>query len=241
MHRLHKEPMNVLTSFFKVSARWFYTSGWKASFVSCVSYLFFPQETYWVFTGIASSIGFGSGFQTGPLILFPYVSSIASNTGTIEESYYKVIYPTFLWGLGTAIGEIPPFYASKILTHNVNKTIQEKMKTFIKTLGAPGIFLLACYPNATFDVAGVMAGMSGMPFYKFFMATLLGKACVKAQLQVLFIIYTTQNITENTLCTFDLYGLKKVWEWVVICIMSITCWFFIESVAQFDTKTSKIN
>lgn len=39
-------------------------------------------------------------------------------------------------------------------------------------------------PNPLFDLAGIMCGQFGIPFWKFFMATLLGKAIIKTHIQV---------------------------------------------------------
>ena len=45
-----------------------------------------------------------------------------------------------------------------------------------------GIFLLAAWPNALFDLCGICCGHFLMPFWQFFGATLAGKAIVKARL-----------------------------------------------------------
>jgi hypothetical protein len=42
-----------------------------------------------------------------------------------------------------------------------------------------GIFLLAAWPNALFDLCGICCGHFLMPFWQFFGATLMGKALVK--------------------------------------------------------------
>ena len=44
-----------------------------------------------------------------------------------------------------------------------------------------GIFLLAAWPNALFDLCGICCGHFLMPFWQFFGATLAGKAIVKAR------------------------------------------------------------
>jgi uncharacterized membrane protein YdjX (TVP38/TMEM64 family) len=44
-----------------------------------------------------------------------------------------------------------------------------------------GIFLLAAWPNALFDLCGICCGHFLMPFWQFFGATLAGKAVVKAR------------------------------------------------------------
>ena len=44
-----------------------------------------------------------------------------------------------------------------------------------------GIFLLAAWPNALFDLCGICCGHFLMPFWQFFGATLMGKAFVKVR------------------------------------------------------------
>jgi uncharacterized membrane protein YdjX (TVP38/TMEM64 family) len=39
-------------------------------------------------------------------------------------------------------------------------------------------------PNPLFDLAGILCGQFGVPFWKFFLATLIGKAIIKTHIQV---------------------------------------------------------
>jgi uncharacterized membrane protein YdjX (TVP38/TMEM64 family) len=39
-------------------------------------------------------------------------------------------------------------------------------------------------PNPLFDLAGILCGQFGIPFWKFFLATLTGKAIIKTHIQV---------------------------------------------------------
>eukprot|EP00258_Populus_trichocarpa_P032122 XP_024448141.1 vacuole membrane protein KMS1 isoform X2 [Populus trichocarpa] len=43
-------------------------------------------------------------------------------------------------------------------------------------------------PNPLFDLAGILCGQFGIPFWKFFLATLTGKAIIKTHIQTAFII-----------------------------------------------------
>ena len=45
-----------------------------------------------------------------------------------------------------------------------------------------GIFLLAAWPNALFDLCGICCGHFLMPFWQFFGATFCGKALIKVPL-----------------------------------------------------------
>lgn len=62
---------------------------------------------------------------------------------------------------------------------------QDWMLGFIKAHGFRGVLLLASWPNAAFDLCGICCGAFKMPFWKFFGATLIGKALFKANLQAL--------------------------------------------------------
>lgn len=72
------------------------------------------------------------------------------------------------------------------LTANGGRKEQVLTYTFqmIQKLGFFGIFLFASVPNPLFDLAGITCGHFKIPFTTFFGATFLGKACVKASIQV---------------------------------------------------------
>jgi uncharacterized membrane protein YdjX (TVP38/TMEM64 family) len=50
--------------------------------------------------------------------------------------------------------------------------------------GFIGILLFASIPNPLFDLAGMICGHSLVSFWTFFGATLIGKALIKAHVQV---------------------------------------------------------
>ena len=101
--------------------------------------------TKWISLGIISSIGLGSGLNTGLLFLFPLVTQATltatrcghtdfdlsgRNALVCDENldsnlqassimvFFKVLPITILWGAGCAIGEVPPFY----IAQNLKKT-----------------------------------------------------------------------------------------------------------------------
>ena len=55
--------------------------------------------------------------------------------------------------------------------------------TFTENHGFLGIFLLASWPNAAFDMCGMACGWLEVPFWTFFGATAVGKGFVKVTLQ----------------------------------------------------------
>lgn len=122
--------------------------------------------------------------------------------------FHKIKWESFAWGAGTAFGELPPYFiarASKFVFNHQNiytnaRIVAEsgdKMKEFtdtssgrkervleymfqmIQKLGFFGILMFASIPNPLFDLAGITCGHFKIPF-----TTFLGKACVKATIQV---------------------------------------------------------
>ncbi|GAX81181.1 hypothetical protein CEUSTIGMA_g8614.t1 [Chlamydomonas eustigma] len=212
---------------------------------------------WWVGLGILSSIGLGSGMQTGLMFLFPHILKVclAAETcghahfsilgdvwysyepfhcndtppGYLEfyDVYKKVALTSMLWGAGSAIGEIPPYLISysaavagkessslsNLLAHHEVGGVKQVqgfrgfwlrsvaewetwMVSFIRdygffgfrVYGFFGIFMLASWPNAAFDLCGMCCGAYLMPFWTFFTATLFGKAVVKVNVQNLLIV-----------------------------------------------------
>jgi len=122
------------------------------------------------------------------------------------DLFYKVWFPCFLWGTGTALGEIPPYAISRAAkiagNHNsefeeITKTkskwaIMDRMKVwmieFLQRHGFLGIILMSSWPNAAFDLCGICCGHFEMPFWEFVSATWIGKALIKANLQAMFFL-----------------------------------------------------
>ncbi|KAK4778160.1 hypothetical protein SAY87_018347 [Trapa incisa] len=124
-----------------------------------------------------------------------------------------------LWGLGTALGELPPYFISRAArlsggTLNVEELddsssessgvlvhyITEIKRWFLmhsQHLNFFTILVLASVPNPLFDLAGIMCGQFGIPFWKFFFATLIGKAIIKTHIQTVFIISVCNNQLLN--------------------------------------------
>lgn len=138
----------------------------------------------------------------------------------------QVQLEAILWGIGTALGELPPYFISRaarisgskldILNDldsssmedgsnaaNHLKQIKYRLLSHSQYLNFFTILVLASVPNPLFDLAGIMCGQFGIPFWKFFLATLLGKAIVKTHIQTVFIIsvcnYQLLDFIENEL------------------------------------------
>tara|TARA_Y100000748_G_scaffold171231_1_gene143404 strand:- start:7966 stop:8682 length:717 start_codon:yes stop_codon:yes gene_type:complete len=146
---------------------------------------------YWLCLGILSAIGIGTGMPTGALYLFPHIASLTSSPNCI----YHAILPTLSWGFGTALGEIPPYFMAQSLQDRpAVVSMTNDMKPYIERYGATGVFLMACYPNLTFDACGIVCGLINMPAWQFFVATAAGKTLVKAPLQSLAVVAMSKGM-----------------------------------------------
>ncbi|XP_068652541.1 vacuole membrane protein KMS1-like [Aristolochia californica] len=127
----------------------------------------------------------------------------------------QVQLEAILWGVGTALGELPPYFISRAARLSGRK--MEGMEDFDASSKDAGtrtsclsrlqhwlfshsqhldfftILILASVPNPLFDLAGIMCGQFGIPFWEFFLATLTGKALIKAHIQTVFIISVCNN------------------------------------------------
>lgn len=190
---------------------------------------------YWLGLGILSSIGLGTGLHTFLLYLGPHIASVtlaAYECGSLnfpEPPYpnkilcpnivdprwatnmlnimQKVYLEAIMWGAGTAIGELPPYFIARAARLSNDSTSDSEdtdhklpeestttshlelfVKNIIEKVGFFGILACASIPNPLFDLAGIMCGHFLVPFWKFFGATLIGKAVIKMTIQKLFII-----------------------------------------------------
>jgi len=147
---------------------------------------------WWLGLGIVASIGIGTGLQTGVLVVFPiiisetsaYVASSASPS--FWEIYTQLLGRILLWGVGTALGEIPPYFFARSL--QLEFPGLGLMKRWVTRFGPGAVVALASWPNVTFDACGIACGLVGMPFHQFVGATIVGKAFIKAPIQLAFFI-----------------------------------------------------
>ena len=197
---------------------------------------------YWIFLGILSSVGLGTGLHTFLLYLGPHIASVTLAAFecnsvdfpsppypteincpdhvpevpmTIWKILSKVRLEAFMWGLGTALGELPPYFMARAArlsgTQDLDAELVEleelrkladarpdqvafsvrckiQVERLIEKVGFPGILLMASIPNPLFDLAGITCGYLLVPFWQFFGATAIGKAIVKMHIQKVFVI-----------------------------------------------------
>lgn len=200
-------------------------------------------SAYWVGLGVLSSIGLGTGLHTFLLYLGPHIAAVtlaAYECGGLNfpEPPYpdeiicpdvmsgtksvgilsimsKVRLESFMWGVGTALGELPPYFMARAARLSGQETeelddLDEEEKPFlqkaklvvqnlVEKVGFLGILLCASIPNPLFDLAGITCGHFLVPFWTFFGATLIGKAIVKMHIQMLFVIVAFNEIHVETL------------------------------------------
>ncbi|CAK5076993.1 unnamed protein product [Meloidogyne enterolobii] len=201
---------------------------------------------YWLGLGVLSSVGLGTGLHTFLLYLGPHIARVTlaafeCNSLDFPEPPYpedvtcptsqgsmvsaislwaiisKVRLESLMWGAGTALGELPPYFMARAARlsgeqptddedykeflsiveegdSNKNMSLMNKTKLWMERVvtrvGFPGILLFASIPNPFFDLAGITCGHFLIPFWTFFGATLIGKALVKMHVQMLFVVLT---------------------------------------------------
>nr|XP_005892351.1 PREDICTED: vacuole membrane protein 1 isoform X2 [Bos mutus] len=154
----------------------------------------FLLYAYWIGLGILSSVGLGTGLHTFLLYL----------------------------GIGTAIGELPPYFMARAARLSGAEPDDEEYQEFeemlehaetaqdfasraklavqnlVQKVGFFGILACASIPNPLFDLAGITCGHFLVPFWTFFGATLIGKAIIKMHIQKLFVIVAfSKHIVEQ--------------------------------------------
>uniref|UniRef100_A0A3P8TVX4 Vacuole membrane protein 1 n=1 Tax=Amphiprion percula TaxID=161767 RepID=A0A3P8TVX4_AMPPE len=198
---------------------------------------------YWVGLGILSSVGLGTGLHTFLLYLGPHIASVTlaayecgstdfpeppypdqivcPQGGAVEGSISllsimsKVRLEACMWGAGTAIGELPPYFMARAARQSGADPDDEDYEEFEEMLEqAEGAQVRVAYtqvirtidcllcaiqiPNPLFDLAGITCGHFLVPFWTFFGATLIGKAIIKMHIQKLFVIITfSKHIVEQ--------------------------------------------
>ncbi|XP_038217382.1 vacuole membrane protein 1 [Zerene cesonia] len=184
---------------------------------------------WWVILGVCSSVGLGTGLHTFLLYLGPHIARVTlaayecgglnfpeppypndiicptsvdpQHPVTIWNIMAKVRIESMMWGMGTALGELPPYFMARaarlsgggvaeLNTSDDSRTGRAKqmVQKLVQRVGFAGILACASIPNPLFDLAGLTCGHFLVPFWTFFGATLLGKAVIKMHIQKMFVI-----------------------------------------------------
>jgi membrane protein YqaA with SNARE-associated domain len=134
-------------------------------------------------------------------------AALTGVTVSFWATFVKILLPCFLWGTGTAMGEIPPYALSRALREagQLNAELDEELEEaggqsgviarmkawmigYIEKYGFWAVLALSAWPNAAFDLCGMCCGHFGMPFWTFFGGTFVGKALIKVNLQALLMV-----------------------------------------------------
>jgi len=141
---------------------------------------------------------------------------IYEETIPFSKILQKVYLEAVLWGVGTALGELPLYFLSRagrtkgelqdfnapVTEGFLSLTLHRAKRWILSHFSFSIILLLASVPNPLFDFAGMLCGQFGVPFWKFFLATLIGKAIIKVSIQITSVI---------TLCNNQLLDLVEKW------------------------------
>ena len=162
-----------------------------------------------------------------------------------NDIFFKALPAVFLWGIGTALGEVPPYLLSKTIE---NKQVFEsyfKGKTkycldfivkYLIKFRFLTILFMASWPNATFDMCGMACGFYRVPLSIFLTATIIGKAFIKAPIQLyLYINYFSGIIPEISSSIFG-----TIWALFVTIITSYFILISLHTLAkrQFTIENS---
>ena len=194
---------------------------------------------YWLTLGILSTIGLGFGFHTGIFFLFPYIINYYEDNPNLNI-YYSVLYclPQIIcWGIGSAIGELPPY----LLTYNCNDTnfdiiTNKKLKKLCtriyniiknnidftnKNTIFFGILLMASWPNLTFDMCGMLCGYYKLTMNEFLIPTVIGKGFIKAPIQCLVVLYFYTNDTDYSITNYLPVNLNIIFNICFILLLGV--------------------
>ena len=174
---------------------------------------------YWMFLGILSTIGLGTGMYTGTFYLFPYLLEIKSQSkicNNLSFSMYdlkctnneidafdnyqlllKSTPPLYLWCLGSCLGELPPYFLAKWAKDDYKKYLNGTILKKIKNNAFISILCLAIMPNFTFDMCGMASGFLDIDIYTFTIASFIGKGLIKGTVEAYTIMFVFENSIEN--------------------------------------------
>lgn len=98
-------------------------------------------------------------------------------TAFIGGGIFNPLLVGIITSLGAGIGELTGYLAGASGKEMINKNVKlEKVEKWMKKYGLWVIFVLAAIPNPFFDLAGIVAGGTKIPVWKFLLIVWLGKA-----------------------------------------------------------------
>ncbi|MFW6102412.1 MAG: VTT domain-containing protein [Chloroflexota bacterium] len=120
---------------------------------------------------------FGITLASNASILVPVALHISIMIAA--ATYFDPVLIALTASVAGALGEISAYYAGrwgrKRIVQLENTPGYEKLVGWMERHGSLGIFLISLQPIFPIDVAGLLAGISKMPLWKFFLPCLAGK------------------------------------------------------------------
>ncbi len=115
---------------------------------------------------LLNTLGSATIFLPTPLFLTAFAAG----------AVYNPLIVALVASLGAAIGELTGYAAGIGAEELLEKDIKiKKVKSWMDKYGLWALFFLAAIPNPLFDMAGIIAGATKMPIYKYFIAVWPGK------------------------------------------------------------------
>lgn len=128
---------------------------------------FFQLRGYGLFgLFVISIIGNATIILPAPVILTAFVGGAIFNPITV----------TLIVAIGATIGELTGYMAGYGGQEIIETEVKlEKVRSWMNKHGLWTLFILAAIPNPLFDLAGIVAGATRIPIYKYFIVVALGK------------------------------------------------------------------
>lgn len=97
-------------------------------------------------------------------------------TAIAAGSVLNPFFVTIISSLGSAIGELTGYWVgyNAVDVLEKDKNVQ-KVKGWMDKYGLMALFVLSAIPNPIFDAAGIFAGATKIPVYKYLLIVWLGK------------------------------------------------------------------
>ena len=246
-YRSNTHKISNITVFF---TSFFFTYEILSYLYSINRYLNIYYYIYWFLLGILSTIGFGFGLHTGTFFLIPNILNIYNETtldgyittGIKSYVFLKSLPIVISWGIGTAIGELPPYFISRYSKEDYDQmlsslNLNSKYINYVKNYSFPVITILASWPNMTFDFVGVLCGVNNISVYSFLIPTIIGKAFIKAPIQAFVIIYFYSEISNY----IDIKNNNSFYSLINILFFTVMFYFsknLIETLAKNEEKNN---
>jgi len=171
------------------------------------------------------------------------ITSVEELTNINTDIYYKALPAVIFWGVGTALGEIPPYFLAASIKSKLEfdsyfkgtaRYCLDIIVKYLKKYRFLTILCMASWPNATFDMCGMACGFYRVPLWIFMLATIIGKTFIKAPAQLyLYINYFSEIIPENTSSTVGFI-------WTVI-VSALTGYFVLIVLNQLANKQLELD